>query len=233
MLRAELEAERARRAAEAAAARRAAMRREMVEANGEQQRLKVCSIKGAQGGRRCVCVWVGGVCVGGVGRRILRVLLIGPNHVHMQAHSFMLTHSPGSPPARTRTSNTHTRAHAQSLQAERLAAERAQECEFRRRMMERLAAEDRLAQQRDAQRRQRAAEHAREVERVVQYRRELYEAIKVRFRSFCGSQPRARPLPTHAHAHREKPHGNPPLQDTKAPFAKIKFKVCYPEAITR
>ncbi|KAL0040762.1 hypothetical protein WJX79_004724 [Trebouxia sp. C0005] len=62
------------------------------------------------------------------------------------------------------------------LKAERTAREKAEEDEFRRQTMERFAEQDRLEQMNAQKRRLKVAQHAREVERLIQEKREMYEA---------------------------------------------------------
>ncbi len=55
--------------------------------------------------------------------------------------------------------------------------------------MERFAEEDRLEQMNAQKRRLKVAEHAREVERLIQEKRQMYEAAMVRFGSCSESMP--------------------------------------------
>lgn len=65
------------------------------------------------------------------------------------------------------------------LQAERAARERAEEDEFRRQTMERFAEQDRLEQMNAQKRRLKLAEHAREVERLIQEKKQMYQDAMV------------------------------------------------------
>ena len=65
------------------------------------------------------------------------------------------------------------------LQAERAARERAEEDKFRRQTMERFAEQDRVEQMNAQKRRIKVAEHAREVERLIQEKKQMYEAAMV------------------------------------------------------
>ena len=77
---------------------------------------------------------------------------------------------------------------AAPVQAERLAHERAEEDEFRRRTLERFAEEDRLEQMNAQKRRLKVAEHVREVNRLVAEKRAMYEAARVsRGASWCST----------------------------------------------
>lgn len=66
------------------------------------------------------------------------------------------------------------------MQAERAAREKAEEDEFRRQTMEKFAEQDRLEQMNAQKRRLKVAQHAREVERLIQQKREMFEAAMVR-----------------------------------------------------
>lgn len=65
------------------------------------------------------------------------------------------------------------------MQAERAAREKAEEDDFRRQAMERFAEQDRLEQMNAQKRRLKVAEHAREVDRLVQEKKQMYEAAMV------------------------------------------------------
>lgn len=65
------------------------------------------------------------------------------------------------------------------MQAERLEREKAEEDEFRRQTMERFAEQDRLEQMNAQKRRIKVAQHAREVERLIQEKRAMFEAAMV------------------------------------------------------
>ncbi|KAI7842034.1 hypothetical protein COHA_004235 [Chlorella ohadii] len=64
------------------------------------------------------------------------------------------------------------------LKAERRAAEKAREDDFRRRMLARLEEEDRLEQMNAQKQRAKQAAHMREVERLLAFRRQLYQAMR-------------------------------------------------------
>ena len=72
------------------------------------------------------------------------------------------------------------------VQAERAAKEQAEEDEFRRQTMEKFAEQDRLEQMNAQKRRLKVAQHAREVERLIQQKREMFEAAMVRPQTFCS-----------------------------------------------
>lgn len=65
------------------------------------------------------------------------------------------------------------------MQAERAAREKEEEDGFRRQTMERFAEQDRVEQMNAQKRRVKVAQHAREVERLIQEKREMYEAAMV------------------------------------------------------
>ena len=65
------------------------------------------------------------------------------------------------------------------MQAERMAREKEEEDEFRRQTMERFAEQDRLEQMNAQKRRIKVAQHAREVERLIQEKRAMFEAAMV------------------------------------------------------
>lgn len=65
------------------------------------------------------------------------------------------------------------------MQAERVAREKEEEDEFRRQTMERFAEQDRLEQMNAQKRRIKVAQHAREVERLIQEKRAMFEAAMV------------------------------------------------------
>lgn len=68
---------------------------------------------------------------------------------------------------------------ANGMQAERVAREKEEEDEFRRQTMERFAEQDRLEQMNAQKRRIKVAQHAREVERLIQEKRAMFEAAMV------------------------------------------------------
>lgn len=65
------------------------------------------------------------------------------------------------------------------MQAERMAREKEEEDEFRRQTMESFAEQDRLEQMNAQKRRIKVAQHAREVERLIQEKRAMFEAAMV------------------------------------------------------
>ena len=65
------------------------------------------------------------------------------------------------------------------MQAERMAREKEEEDEFRRQTMDRFAEQDRLEQMNAQKRRIKVAQHAREVERLIQEKRAMFEAAMV------------------------------------------------------
>ena len=70
------------------------------------------------------------------------------------------------------------------MQAERMAREKEEEDEFRRQTMKRFAEQDRLEQMNAQKRRIKVAQHAREVERLIQEKRAMFEAAMVSTLSF-------------------------------------------------
>ena len=130
LLRAELEAERARRAAEERRRLQEASKAEMIAANEHQKRLKVGGWAGGCADRRKQRLTALPVCRTAAPLSWppppapSRCPAVGTSH-----HSLHPPPSPLAPP-----------------QAERQAAERASEEDFRRRMLERFAEEDRLEQ---------------------------------------------------------------------------------------
>ena len=60
-----------------------------------------------------------------------------------------------------------------------MAREKEEEDEFRRQTMERFAEQDRLEQMNAQKRRVKVAQHAREVERLIQEKRAMFEAAMV------------------------------------------------------
>lgn len=74
------------------------------------------------------------------------------------------------------------------VQAERVAREKEEEEEFRRQTMERFAEQDRLEQMNAQRRRIKVAQHAREVERLIQEKRQMFEAAMVSYPSHCTAQ---------------------------------------------
>lgn len=65
-------------------------------------------------------------------------------------------------------------------QAERLRKEQQEEEEFRKSTLERLAEENRVEQLNSMKRRCKIAEHMREVDRLVEQKRAMYAAARVR-----------------------------------------------------
>merc|ERR1719440_605408 len=64
----------------------------------------------------------------------------------------------------------------QQLKAEKRVAEAEEEAKFRAQLMAKFAEDDRIEQLNDQRRRMKVQEHKREVERLMQERRKLYEA---------------------------------------------------------